>query len=202
MKKSIVTVLITAALASFAFGADQAPAPGSPPAKKAPAPRVSPPGVAEATIDGAHVKIAYSRPYIKDPKTGEARTVWGGTLVPSGAVWRTGANEATLITTDKALQFGSTTIPAGTYSVWTWMGEDGKSAKLIFNKQIGQWGKNADMKKVYDEANDLARVDLHSAKLATPTDQFTIVVEPKGKSGAIRLQWADTEYVVPFTVKA
>jgi hypothetical protein len=201
MNKTKIALLLTAALCTAAFAAEST-APATPPAKKAPAPRPSPPGTAEATINGAHVKIAYSRPYTKDPKTGEIRTVWGANLVPKGAVWRTGANEATLITTDKALQFGDTTIPAGTYSVWTWMGEDGKSAKLIFNKQTGQWGKNADMKKVYDEANDLARVDLKSAPLPKTVDQFTIAVEPSGKGGVIRLQWADTEYVVPFTVKA
>ncbi len=201
MRKVTLTILLGLACGAVAFAADQAPA--NPPAKKAPAPRVSPPGTAEATIDGAHVKITYGRPYTKDPKTGEIRTVWGGTLVPPGAVWRTGANEATMITTDKDLQIGSTTIPAGSYSVWTWMGEDGKSAKLIFNKQTGQWGKANDMKKVYDEANDLARVELKSAPLPETVSQFTIKVEPNtGKGGVIRLQWANTEYSVAFTVKA
>ena len=45
------------------------------------APRPSEPGTAEATIGNAKVKIDYSRPKIRDPKTGQERKIFGG-LVP------------------------------------------------------------------------------------------------------------------------
>ena len=92
----------------------------------------SPHETVNATVDGAAITIVYGRPHIKDPTSGEPRKIWGG-LVPFGKVWRTGADEATLLTTDKALEFGGTTIPAGTYSLFTLPDENG--AKLIVNKQ-------------------------------------------------------------------
>ncbi|HEY5163942.1 MAG TPA: hypothetical protein VII81_13115, partial [Terriglobales bacterium] len=41
-------------------------------------PRPSPPGTADfAFADGKHIAIAYSRPKIQDPKTGETRVIYG-----------------------------------------------------------------------------------------------------------------------------
>ena len=145
--------------------------------------------------------IVYGRPYTKDPKTGEPRKIWG-TLVPFGKVWRTGADEATLFITQQDLQMGDTTIPAGAYTLWTLPNEDG-TAKLIINKQIGQWGQDyKDMTKVYDEKNDLARVDLKKEAMEKPNDQFTMSLgkNPSG-GGLLKLMWDDTQYSVAFTVK-
>src|SRR3954469_24785945 len=105
--------------------------------------RVSPHETVTADIDGATVTIVYGRPYSKDPKSGATRKIWGE-LVPFGKVWRTGADEATLLTTTQALDIGGTSVPAGTYSLYTL--PDASGAKLIVNKQTGQWGTK------YDEA--------------------------------------------------
>jgi hypothetical protein len=163
--------------------------------------RVSPHETVSSVVDGNRVTVIYGRPYTKDPKTGEARKIWGG-LVPFGKVWRTGADEATLLITQQDLQIGDATIPAGAYSLWTLPNEDG-SAKLIINKQVGQWGQDyKDMKKVYDEANDVARVDLKKEPAEKPVDQFTISVGKNASGGGIlKLMWEDTQYSVPFSVK-
>ena len=163
--------------------------------------RISPHETIGTVIDGNRVTVIYGRPYTKDPKTGEPRKIWG-TLVPFGKVWRTGADEATLLITQQDIQMGDATIPAGAYSLWTLPNEDG-TAKLIINKQIGQWGQDyKDMTKVYDEKNDLARVDLKKEPLEKPNDQFTMSVgkNPSG-GGLIKLMWDDTQYSVAFTVK-
>src|SRR4029077_19753942 len=81
-------------------------------------PRVSPHETITANIDGSDVTIVYGRPYTKDPKAGTPRKIWGE-LVPFGKVWRTGADEATLLTAETALYIGGTKIPAGTYSLFT-----------------------------------------------------------------------------------
>src|SRR5438105_2506435 len=80
--------------------------------------RISPPDITGASIDGNRVTVWYSRPYTKDPNTGEPRKIWGG-LVPYGKVWRTGANEATLMVTQQAIVMGGTPIPAGAYTLFT-----------------------------------------------------------------------------------
>ena len=110
---------------------------------------VSPHETISQVFDGARnnrVMIIYGRPYSKDPKSGEVRKIWGG-LVPYGKVWRTGSDEATLLITQKPIVIGETTIPAGAYTLFTLPQEDG-TAKLIINKQVGQWGLSYDEKPV------------------------------------------------------
>lgn len=157
-------------------------------------PRVSPSEITSVTVDNCRVTLAYGRPYSKDPKTGEMRKIWGG-LVPYGQVWRTGANEATMLVTQQPLDFNGTVIPAGAYTLFTLPQADG-SAKLIVNKQLGQWGLQ------YDEKQDLARIDLRPETLPQSVDQFTLRVErnPAG-GGVIKMMWETTQYSVPFTVK-
>ena len=157
-------------------------------------PRVSPHETITATIDGNEIKVVYGRPYTKDPKTGEKRKIWGG-LVPFGKPWRTGADEATLLTTQQPLQIAGTTIPAGTYSLFTQPEENG-DAKLIINKQTGQWGTK------YDEKQDLARVALKKEATANAVDQFTMAIEKNSTGGGtLKLMWENTQYSVAFTVK-
>ena len=156
-------------------------------------PRVSPHETITADIDGSDVTIVYGRPYTKDPKTGAARKVWGE-LVPFGKVWRTGADEATLLTTKQALDIGGTAVPAGTYSLFTLPDQNG--AKLIVNKQTGQWGTK------YDEKQDLFRIDMKKESLDKPVDQFTMKLEKNsGGGGTLTLMWESTQYSVALKGK-
>jgi Protein of unknown function (DUF2911) len=159
--------------------------------------RVSPHETTGAVIDGNRVTIVYGRPYTKSPHNGEVRKIWGE-LVPYGEVWRTGADEATLLITQKPITFGDTTVPAGTYTLWTLPNEDG-SAKLIINKQVGQWGVGPGS---YDAQQDLVRIDLKKEVLTTPVDQFTMAVgkNPNG-GGILKLSWENAQFSAPFTVQ-
>lgn len=176
MNKIKSALILTAVLATLPLMAQQRP-------------RLSPHDTISAVSDGNRVTIVYGRPYTKDPHTGEMRKIWGG-LVPYGKVWRTGADEATLLITQKPIVIGGATVPAGAYTLFTLPAEDG-SAKLIINKQIGQWGLQ------YDPSQDLARVDLKKETLDKPVDQFTMAV----KSGELKMMWENTQYSVPFTVQ-
>jgi len=145
---------------------------------------LSPRDTARATVGGAHVFVDYGRPSVR------GRTVFGG-IVPWGQVWRTGANEATQLMTDRDLEIGGTAVPAGTYSLWTVPSPDGWT--LIINKQHGQWGTD------YDAARDLAHVRLATRTLAEPVERFTIDITPRSDGAMLRLSWADTEASVPIT---
>jgi hypothetical protein len=150
--------------------------------------RVSPHETITANIDGSDVTIVYGRPYSKDPKSGAPRKIWGE-LVPFGKVWRTGADEATLLTTKKSYDIGGTTVPAGTYSLFTWPEQGG--AKLIVNKQTGQWGTK------YDEKQDLARIDMKKEPVEKPGEQFTIEIKKDPAAGGIlKFTWENTQYSV------
>ncbi len=156
--------------------------------------RVSPHETVNATIGSNDISVAYGRPYSKDPKSGEKRKIWG-TLVPYGKVWRMGADEATLLTTEEAIDLGGTAIPAGTYSLFLQPEEQG-GAKLIVNKQTGQWGTK------YDEKQDLARIELKKEAAPAPADQFTISIEKSGDDGGmLKMTWEDAQYSVAFRNK-
>ena len=156
--------------------------------------RVSPHETISHRIDRKLVTVVYGRPYTKDPKSGDPRKIWG-TLVPYGKVWRLGSDEATLLVTEAPLQFGDTAVPPGAYSLYMLPDETGAS-KLIINKQVGQWGT------VYDEKQDLARIDLKKDAADKPADQLTLAIEaPKDGGGLLRITWEDTTFTVPFTVK-
>ena len=76
-------------------------------------PPASPPGTATFTFaDGKTITVDYSRPSVK------GRTIFGG-LVPFGKVWRTGANSATTLKTNTDLTIGGTSVPAGTYTLYS-----------------------------------------------------------------------------------
>jgi hypothetical protein len=155
--------------------------------------RVSPHETVSSVIEGNRITIVYGRPYTKDPRSGENRKIWGG-LVPYGKVWRTGADEATLLITQKTIELGGATIPAGPYTLWTLPKEDG-TARLIISKQIGQWGTQ------YDEQQDLVRIDLKKEMLEKPVDQFTMAIAKDSSGGVIRMMWENMQFSVPFTVK-
>lgn len=156
-------------------------------------PRVSPHETVTATVDGNEITLIYGRPYMKDPKSGEMRKIWGG-LVPYGKVWRMGANEATLLTTKKDIEIGGTSVPAGTYSLFLLPTENG--AKLIVNKQTGQWGTK------YDEGQDVGRIDLKKGTSDKTVEQFTITIEKNdGGGGQLKMMWENTSYWVLFSVK-
>ena len=138
--------------------------------------RPSPPGTAAVTFaDGKKVTIDYSRPSAK------GRKIVGG-LVPYDQVWRTGANEATSLKTDVDLDIGGTTVPAGSYTLFSLPAQG--SWKLIVNKQTGQWGTN------YDQSQDLARIDMTVSSLPQSVEQFTIGLDKTGGDSAkLNLDW-------------
>jgi hypothetical protein len=139
----------------------------------------------EWTVDGAKISITYGRPSLK------GRTV-GSEVAPFGKPWRTGADEATTLTTDKALKIGALAVPAGTYTLFTVPGE--KEWQLIVSKQTGQWGTQ------YSEGQDLGRAPMKVETTSQPTEQLTISVEDTPAGGSLKVSWGTTSASVPFTV--
>jgi hypothetical protein len=147
----------------------------------------SPPGAADVTLKGKQITIAYSRPSMRGRKI-------MGDLVPYGQVWRTGANEATTLTTAIDLNIGGTNVPAGKYTLWTLPSES--TWTLIINKQTGQWGTE------YHEDQDLARVDMQKSQTAQPVEQFTISWKKNSDASAdLVMEWENTRVSVPVKAK-
>ena len=169
---TFLAIIFAVAMPAFA----QMQMPGD---KKAP---LSPPGKAETTINGKKITVDYSRPSMRGRKI-------VGALVPYNKVWRTGANSATSFATETDLDIGGEKIPKGKYTLYTWPSE--KTWKLIINKQTGQWGTE------YDQAQDLARVDLKKEALKKPVETFTISFSPvKNGTTDLILEWENTRLSV------
>jgi hypothetical protein len=147
---------------------------------------LSPRDTAEADVGGAHLAVDYGRPFRR------GRVIFGN-VVPWGQVWRTGANAATGFTTSRDVEIGGTSVPAGSYTLWTLPTPEGW--KLIVNGETGQWGTE------YKAERDVARIDLRTRRLDAPVDELTIRLDPAGDGGVLRIQWDDTEAFVPIAAK-
>jgi DUF2911 family protein len=149
--------------------------------------RVSPHETTELTVNGKKITVAYGRPSLKGRKVGVD-------LAPFGQVWRTGADEATVLNTEADLTIGNLAVPKGRYAIFTLPSETGW--KLIINKVADQWGAFK-----YDEKQDLGRVDMKVGKTSAPVEQFTITLAKSGKGGVMKLEWENTSASVDFQVK-
>ena len=143
-----------------------------------------------ARIGAAKITVDYYAPSM------HGRKVMGG-LVPYGQVWCTGANIATAITSDAALQLGDASnglrLPKGSYSIWTVPSD--KEWTLIINKETGQFHLN------YDSSRDFGRMKMNLKGLDAPVETFRIDVRPEqGNKGILALVWEKTEASVPITV--
>lgn len=148
--------------------------------------RPSPHETASVTLKGKKITIDYGRPFLKGRKVGQE-------LAPYGKVWRTGADEATMLTTEIDLNIGGIKVPAGSYTLYTLPSEG--TWKLIINKQTGQWGTK------YDESQDLGRVDMKKTDLPQSVEQFTISFDKKGESTVdLNLDWENTRVSVALKV--
>ena len=155
--------------------------------------RLSPHETISSVIDGNRVTITYGRPYTIKPGTTEVRKIWGG-LVPYGEPWRLGADEATTLITQKPIEMGGKTIPAGAYTLYMLPAENGAS-QLAISTRLGGWGIPV------DTSHDLARLDLKKETLDKPVNQFTITVSRASGGGVLKLMWENTEFSAPFTVQ-
>ncbi|GAB3694185.1 DUF2911 domain-containing protein [Spirosoma flavus] len=143
----------------------------------------SPEAITEIDQNGLKIKVTYCRPYKK------GREIFGG-LVPYGKVWRTGANEATVIELGQDVTVAGQPLKAGNYSFWTIPSKAGWIA--IFNSETGQWGTN------YDQSKDVLRVPVVSRQHTPMAEQFTINLVPATNGADLMLIWDTTEATVPF----
>lgn len=141
--------------------------------------RASPHEEVSAVIGGKKISISYGRPFKK------GRVIFGG-LEPWGKVWRTGADEATTLTTEADLMIGPLHVVADTYSLFTIPNE--KEWTLVLNKVAKQWGAFK-----YDQAMDYGRAAMTVSKPGAPVEQLTISLDKKGDhEGTLKIAWDET----------
>jgi hypothetical protein len=149
-------------------------------------PIVVPRDSTEVIVSGKRISVSYGRPAMHGRKI-------MGDYVPYNRVWRTGAGQATVLTTEADLELGGMEIPKGAYSLYTFPTE--VQWKLIVNKQTGQWGT------IYNSQQDLARVALEKRALQNSVEKLTFLLERSGNSsGILKIEWEHTSLSMPFRV--
>lgn len=146
--------------------------------------RTSPLDSLSFKVGASDVKVCYSRPSLR------GRTMFGSDLVPYGKIWRTGANEPTMIHTTGAITIAGVAVPAGTYSLYTVPGE--KEWEIVVNRAIKQWGHES---AYTDEvkAQEVGRGKVKADAATAPVEKLTFTWE----NGALVLAWDKTRVGIP-----
>ncbi len=147
----------------------------------------SPHWKAQWTIDGAKLVVEYGRPSLKGRPESQ--------LMPPGRPWRTGADEATIITTDKSLTFDGVTLQPGTCTINT---QPGDTWQLIFGKldKPGQWGIP------YQPALEIGRVPMTTGKTKAPVEDMTISIDDTPAGATLRIEWGTISATANFKVRS
>ena len=113
-------------------------------------------------------------------------------LTPAGQVWRLGADEATIITTDKSLMIGSAMLQPGSYSLYA-APNPGKWKRII-NKKTGQWGIP------YQKELELGRTPMMLGTTKAAVENVTISIDDTSAGASLRVEWGHTSVTAPFTI--
>ncbi len=146
----------------------------------------SPKAVITQRVGLTDITITYHRPGLK------GRSM--ASLAPNGAVWRTGANNATAFLISNAITIGGKELPAGNYSLWT-IPAAGEWT-VIINSKHG-WGTQ------YDKTGDVMRFKAKATKTAEATETVTINIsdiDANGKDANLEIRWGNVSVKAPFTV--
>ena len=148
-------------------------------------PRASSKARVSQHIGVTNIDVSYCRPGVKSRKI-------FGELIPFGKVWRTGANEATVISFNHDIEIEGVKISAGKYGLFTIPGKD--KWTVILNRDWNQWGAYH-----YNAEKDVLRVDIELDKNEF-TELFTISFTDVDKTqGKLELAWENIRVAILIT---
>lgn len=158
------------------------------------APQPSPFGKMEQMVGLTNVTVEYSRPGMR------GRKIFGG-LVPHGEMWRTGANNNTVISFSDPVKINGKKLDEGSYAVFTIPNKD--NWEVIFYKDTN----NSGIPREWDESKVALRASARTMKMPMPMETFTIVIdELQSNSAVLSFLWENTiaslELEVPTEEKA
>ncbi|TYP93702.1 Protein of unknown function (DUF2911) [Fodinibius salinus] len=133
-----------------------------------------------------YIKVVYGQPYKK------GRNIFGE-LIPYGEIWRTGANEATEITTTQDIILGGKKVNAGTYALFT-IPRKNNDWTIVLNDVLGQWGAFN-----YNSSHDVLRTHASAIQKSSAFEALTIQFsEIVNDSTNMIIQWDHTEVKIPI----
>lgn len=125
------------------------------------------------------ISVKYYRPNTM------GRKIYNG-MEPYGVVWRTGANNATVIKFSDTIKIEGHIILPGSYSLFTI--PDATEFTIILNKNIDQWGAYK-----YDQKQDLLRFKVKPVNLPARVETFTIqFADVHQEDCLLQINWENT----------
>lgn len=152
------------------------------------APKASPQGKIEQKIGVTDLRVEYYRPMKNN------RVVFGE-VVPFNEIWRTGANENSKFTCSDALVFGTDTLRAGTYALFT--KPSASNWEIYFYTETSNWG----LPETWDASKVALKTTVPTIALNDVVEVFTMNLDPvSSKMGQLSISWDKTRVMVPFAV--
>ncbi len=151
-------------------------------------PQASPKGYIKQTVGLTDVEVTYSRPGAR------GRAVFGN-LVPFGKLWRTGANENTIISFSDDVVIDGKTLKKGKYAIYTIPKIE--SWEVIFYLSTDNWG----VPENWNESYVVLRTTVKENALPTPVETFTIGINGLDPNfGYLDIAWENSHVALKFEV--
>lgn len=142
----------------------------------------------DQTVGLTNLSVDYFRPAKK------GRLVFGD-LVPYGKMWRTGANQNTVIEIDTDIEINGKNLAPGKYALYTL--PKAESWEVIMYKTTDNWG----LPQKWNDSDVVLRTSVKPETLNKDVEYFTIDVTPQNnEQGTIDISWEKTIVHVPFKV--
>lgn len=165
------------------------------PGSEAVAERTSPFDSTRIEIAGRAAQVCYSRPAAR------GRVIFSETagatppLVPYDKLWRTGANEPTILHLPFRAELAGIALDPGSYSLYTIPGPT--EWTLIVNRSTSQWGHEARYTPEV-QAQEVGRGRVATERLDQQVESFTIRSEPTATGADLLLEWERTRVRIPL----
>jgi len=151
-------------------------------------PQASPKSTITQMVGLTNVEIVYSRPSAK------GRDVFNN-LVPFGKLWRTGANENTMITFSDDVVIDGKTLAKGKYALYTTPRAD--NWEIVFYSDTNNWGNPEN----WDETKVALRTTVKPEMLGRNVESFTIGINNLDNNFAhLEISWEKTIVAIKFEV--
>ncbi|MHC0445085.1 DUF2911 domain-containing protein [Flavobacterium sp. 3-218] len=151
-------------------------------------PQASPKGYIKQTVGLTDVEVTYSRPGAR------GRAVFGN-LVPFGKLWRTGANENTIINFSDDVIIDGKTLKKGKYAIYTVPRIE--SWDIIFYLSTDNWG----LPENWSDSYVALKTTVKEEALPTPVETFTIGINGLDPNfGYLDIAWENSHVALKFEV--
>lgn len=151
-------------------------------------PDTSPKAIVKQVVGLTDVEIVYSRPSSK------GRSVLGN-LVPFGQLWRTGANDNSIISFSDDVVINGKTLKKGKYALYTI--PNIQSWEVLFYTTTDNWGTP----KEFDDAKVALKTTVNEEALSKPVETFTLAINNLDTNSAtLDISWENSYVSLKFEV--